>query len=139
MTTTFRQDIVAGLTTILNAYQVANPTLLRRVFDHRPPSDVTDLPFAYVSLRPESITHASGVRTRTMQPSVVVVDMLASNDETEGRFDVLVDALVEHFTGYPHIVNGTIWDRMTVAEEDEPGFMAVRFTFENVEIIEGRL
>lgn len=138
MPTTFRQNVVAGLVVILEAYKAANPTLLRRVFDVRPQSPVNDLPYAYVSLRPETITHASGVRVRTMNPSVVVVDALASNGETYDRFDVLVDGLVDQFTSYPHIVANTIWDRMTVAEEDEPGHAAVRFTFENVEIIEGR-
>lgn len=138
MPTSFRQDVVAGLVTILEAYKTANPTLLRHVFDVRPQGPVSDFPYAYVALRPESIRHASGTRTRTMQPSVVVVDTLASNGETYDRFDVLVDGLVDQFTAYPHIVANTIWDEMSVAEEDTPGFAAVRFTFSNVEITEGR-
>jgi hypothetical protein len=139
MADTFRADVVAGLVTIMEAYQTANPTLLRRVFDARPESDVTDLPFAYVAApREESIEWANGVRTRTMNVSIVVVDQLASNAETMARFDVLVDGLIEHISPYYHITPNTIWDRMRVADEDEPGHAAVRFTIENVSKAVGR-
>jgi hypothetical protein len=146
MATTFRQDITAGLVTILDAFITANPTLLRRSVRSRPPSVVGDLPVGFVDSRSEAIGHDVGVRTRTMSPSVVVVSPVADNSETVVRHDVLVDALVDHFTTYPHLISGTIWDRMTVNDEDysvdtDTGsrhFYATRFTFENVSIQEGR-
>lgn len=140
MASTFRQDLITGMLAMLNAYIAANPTLLVRAFKVRPGNLVaTDLPCAYIDLRPETIAHAAGVRTRTMSPSVVVVDRLTDNAETLTRLDSLTDALVDWFTGYPHIVAGTVWDQMTVGDESvSEGTEAVRFTFGNIEVIEGR-
>lgn len=145
MASTFRTDITSGLVTILDAFITANPTLLRRSERGRPPSVVGDLPIAWVDRRDESIVHDSGTRTRTMQPSVLVVAPITDNVETVIRFDTLVDLLVDHFTDYPHITSNTIWSSMTVEDEsysegDEPVryFHAVRFSFGNVSIQEGR-
>lgn len=143
MTTTFRSDIVAGMLTMVQAFITANPTQLKTVVRVRPMSLTGEFPRAYLDLRTESITHANGIRTRTMSPSVVVVDQLTSNDETLDRLDDLVDLLVDWFTGYPHIVTGTVWDAMTVSDESEElaegkPTAAVRFTFRNIELIEGR-
>lgn len=146
MTTTFRQDVTAGLVTVLDAFKASNPTLLRRVERARPPSVLGDLPLAYVDTRAESITHAVQIRTRTMRPSVVVVSPMADNEETVVRHDVLVDALVDHFTDNPHIIGNTVWEDMTVSDEDfsvetatgDRHFYATRFTFEDVTAQEGR-
>jgi hypothetical protein len=145
MPSTFRTDITSGLVTILDAFITANPTLLRRSERGRPPSVVGDLPIAWVDRRDESIVHDSGTRTRTMQPSVLVVAPITDNVETVIRFDTLVDLLVDHFTDYPHITSNTIWSAMTVEDEsysegEEPVryFHAVRFSFGNVSIQEGR-
>lgn len=145
MATTFRTDITSGLVTILDAFVTANPTLLRRTERSRPPSIVGDLPIAWVDRRDESITHDSGTRTRTMSPSVLVVDSIGDNVETVVDFDTLVDLLVDHFTLSPHITSNTIWSDLRVEDEsysegDEPTryFHAVRFTFGNVAILEGR-
>ena len=146
MTTTFRQDLTAGLVTVLDAFIAANPTLLRRSERARPPSIVGDLPVAYVDARPETITHSVQIRTRTMRPSVVVVSPMADNEETVVRHDVLVDKLVDWFTDYPHLIAGTVWEDMTVSDEDftvetatgDRHFYATRFTFEDVTIQEGR-
>lgn len=145
--TTFRQDVANGLVTILDAFISANPTLLRRSEVARPPSVTGDLPLAFVDSRSESITHDSGTRVRTMTPSVVVVSPLADNAETVQRHDVLVDKLIDHFTSYPHVTTGTVWDRMSVDDEDYSvdtpdgarHFYATRFTFGNLSIAEGRL
>ena len=138
MSTTFRADVVAGMTTMMNAFIAAHPTVVRRHFRFRPPSTNTDLPCSYLDVRPESIAHANGIRTRTMSPSVVVVFRLTSNDETEDVVDAATDLLVDHFTDYPHIAAGTVWDAMTVSDEDDELGIAVRFTFGNLELIEGR-
>lgn len=143
MSTTFRASLVAGILDCLDAFIAANPTDLRRRFRHRPMSFATDLPCAYLDLRPEAVSFDSGTRTRTFSPSVVVVDLLAETGETVDRLDALTDALVEHFTGYPSFVAGSIWDRMTVADElEEDGngsqWAAVRFTFNNISQMDGR-
>jgi hypothetical protein len=142
MTTTFRVDVVAGMTTMINAFIVANPTVILRHFRSRPPSAGTDLPFTFLDLRPEAIEHVSGLRYRTMSPSIVAVFQLTDNGETTDAQDAAVDLLVDHFTSYPHIVAGTVWDAMTVSDESlqdgESFFAAVRFTFGNISIREGR-
>jgi hypothetical protein len=77
-----------------------------------------------------------------MTPAVAVVAEKTLNAEEQARFDLLVDALVDWFTANPHITPGTIWDRMTVEDYDETiGEQlrpAVRFTFGNLSIQEGR-
>jgi hypothetical protein len=142
MTTTFRSATRAGLVTILQAFQSANPTMLRSVFTSRPEGFTGDYPIAFVDTFPESVLHTSGVRGRTGVVTVVVVDAGGTNAEQVAAWDALVDGLMDHFTSYPHISTGTIWDRMSVAEYDETiGEQlrpAVRFTFENIYTGEGR-
>lgn len=142
MATTFRTDIVGGIEAVLLAFRTAHPTLLLGVHRARPES-FPDLPAAYISNRPEAITHYQGTRTRTMQPSVVVVRRITDNEEAMAAFDTLVDLLVDAFTAVPQFAAGTIWDQLAVADEDAPfgdyDFAAVRFTFGDVSIMEGRI
>lgn len=142
MTTTFRADSRAGLVALLTGFQTANPTMLGSVLPARPEGFTGDYPIGFVDSQPETIVHDSGTRTRTMTPAVAVVAEKTLNAEEQDRFDLLVDALVDWFTANPHIVAGTIWDRMAVedyaeviGEQYRPG---VRFTFGNLSIQEGR-
>jgi hypothetical protein len=92
-------------------------------------------------VRPETVTHGQGLRDRVTQPSVVVVTRLTDNGETTDIHDVLVDSLLDWFTAYPHIVPGTVWDQMTVADEaigEDNQFVATRFSFGDISIAEGR-
>ncbi len=142
MPTTFRNDVSAGILSTLNTFIAAHPTLLIRAFRARPES-YPDLPCAYIENRPEVITHDSGTRTRLMNPSVVVVRKITNNAEAMAAFDVLVDLLVDAFTAVPQFASDTIWSRMSVDDEDAPfgdyDFAAVRFTFSEVSIQEGRV
>jgi hypothetical protein len=142
MATTFRVDVVTGFGTMMTAFIAAHPTVIRRHFRRKPPSSNTDIPFTYLDLRPETITHDSGLRQRLMSPSIVAVFQLTDNLETADTQDAATDLLVDHFTSYPHIVTGTIWDQLTVSEEAAPDGdtqrTAVRFTFGNISILEGR-
>ena len=138
--TTFRVDLVAGVTTMMDAYIAANPTLLLRHYRSLP-AQFQDLPSSYLDLRPETITHSEGVRDRRIAPSVVVVTRLTDNGETTDVHDILVDSLVDWFTSYPHIVAGTSWQDMTVADEalgPDNQFVGTRFTFGDISKIEGR-
>jgi len=89
-----------------------------------------------------------------MPLSCVVVSQMADNVETVLRHDILIDALIDWFDNYPHLVTaasqseaGSIWDEMTIEDEDFPvrsddgtvrHFYATRFTFGNLSIQEGR-
>jgi len=139
-TTTFRVDLVAGFGTMMAAYIAANPTKLVRHHRSRP-AQFQDLPCSYLDVRPETVTHGQGLRDRVTQPSVVVVTRLTDNGETTDIHDVLVDSLLDWFTSYPHIVAGTVWDQMTVADEaigEDNQFVATRFSFGDISIAEGR-
>ena len=147
MATTFRADVRAGLVTATQAFITANPTLLRRVFTTRPTSFNTDMPFAYIDLLAETATHTAGTRERVMAPSVVIVSRPLENEQQLAAWDVLVDALADHFTSYPQFTTSSIWDRWTLTEEGEEiqtapdsirTFPTVRFTFDNVSLREGR-
>jgi len=142
MATTFRADLVTGVTTMMTAFIAAHPTVIKRHFRSHPPSFDTDLPCTYLDLRPEAISHVAGLRERVMSPAVVAVFRLTDNHETTDAQDVAVDLLVDHFTSYPHIVTGTVWDQLTVSDEtipdDQSRFAGVRFTFGNISIHEGR-
>lgn len=146
MATTFRTDSRAGLVAATQAFVTANPTLLRAVHPARPTSFSGDMPFAYIDLLSETATHTAGTRERVLSPSVVVVARPLENAQQVAAWDVLVDALADHFTSYPQFTSGSIWDRWTVTEEGEEieseggvrTFPSVRFTFENVSLREGR-
>lgn len=142
MTTTFRSAARGGLVAILQGFQAANPAMLGSVLSARPEGFTGDYPIAFVDSQPEQISHDSGTRTRTMTPAVAVVAEKALNAEEQARFDLLVDALLDWFTANPHITTDTVWDRMavddyaeTIGEQYRP---AVRFTFGNLSIQEGR-
>jgi hypothetical protein len=143
MATTFRADLRAGFVTILEAFMAANPTMLRSVHRARPEGFTGDYPIGFVEGFGEVAFHTQAIRDRTMNAaSVVVVGEYRLNAEHMDDFDELVDALIEFFTARPHIVSNTIWSRLTVedyAEEIGDALRpAVRFTFLNVSIQEGR-
>lgn len=139
---TFRVDTVAGITTMCEAFIAAHPTIIARHFRVRPPSLNTDLPCTYLDLRPEALGYVNGLVTRVMNPSIVAVFRLTDNAETMDRLDSAVDLLTLHFGGYPHIVAGSWWSSMTVAEEnagdEESDLLAVRFTFNEYSAAGGR-
>lgn len=97
---TFRSDLVAGLTSVLTTFQAANPTLLRDVKRTRPAS-VGATPLAYVGNRVETLVHDSGTRSRTFTVAVVVIDVIPDSTENADRLDDLVDELVDEFTDNP--------------------------------------
>jgi len=139
-TSTFRVDLVAGVTAMMNAYIAANPTKLLRHYRSLP-AQFQDLPASYLDVRPETVSHANGLRDRVTSPSIVVVTRLTDNGETTDIHDILVDSLLDWFTSYPHIVTGTVWSDMTIADEavgPDNQFVGTRFSFGNISIAEGR-
>ena len=146
MADTFRADIRAGLVTATQAFVTAQPTLLNKCYPARPTSFNVPMPFAYVDLLGETATHDSGLRQRTLAPSVVFVGRPFDNEEQVAAWDILVDLLADHFTDYAHIVANTIWDRWNITDGSEDiqtndgvrVFPSVRFTFDNVSSTRGR-
>lgn len=146
MATTFRADIVAGFGTMMNSYIAANPTLLKRHFRIRPEA-FKDWPMSYLDLRPETVNYTSGTQVRTMTPTLVVVGTYTEAGETSDKFDVLVDSLVDFIGGYGgsfggHITPTTVWSQLTITdgteEDGDSRFPAVRLTFPDLSLVEGR-
>lgn len=129
-----RQDLVAGVTTIMDAFITANPTLLKRHFRTRPESAVTDWPCSWMDLRPEQVEWNPAVRERRWQVSIVFVAGGGDNDQQMTLLDELVDEFMDHVSGYLHIIPGSSWDGGTWSEEsiplsDETSAPGVRWTF----------
>ena len=106
--TTFRQDVNAGIATVLLAFAAANPTLLRKVYTERPPSLAGgELPAAWIDSQPEIIGYSSGVRQRTQAPIVGIADVAPDAEEFSDRINYLTDALIDAFTAAYHAASAT--------------------------------
>ena len=142
-----RVDLITALLSMLDAFIAANPTLLRRRFAVRPPSLVTDLPCAYIDLRPEDVHWSNSVRDRVLRPSIVFVDQITDNAEVMQRMDTLVDAFTDFLDGYAHLFVGTginnVWSNGSWNDESVDISVnvpaeAVRWSFADVLSKQGR-
>ena len=94
---TFRVDLVAHLSTAVNAYITANPTILRRYWNRRPGTFGGEVPMAYMdNISEQIIILDNGTYQREISTAIVVVDTFADNEQTGARFDIAVDGLVSH-------------------------------------------
>jgi hypothetical protein len=140
-----RSDFVAGLVSVLNTYKTAHPTLLRGVYTARPEGSAFEKPCAYVGARDESVTHDSGLRTRTFDGLTVwVLDTFPVNQETSDRMDDLVDGLMDAFTAAPHAGGTNTVISVTRVQDTEVTmgdaiYRAAVFTFAQGVVQEGRL
>ena len=140
-----RTDFVTGLVSVLNTYKTAHPTLLRGVYTARPDGVAFEKPAAFVGSRDESVTHDSGLRTRTFNGLTVwVVDTFPVDQQTQDRMDVLVDGLQDAFTAAPHAGGGnTVISITSVSDTEvtmgEAVYRAAVFTFAQGVVQEGRL
>lgn len=144
--TTALVDVVTALQTLLQTYATANPTLLRKVYTARP-GGTAEVPFAFVGARNETVEHTSGTRTRTIAPTVVIVDTYGDNEQTMDRLDVLQDALMDVFTaGYHSIGTGYGVLEQTGVQDADISFGVVdvtwyrsrTFLFDKIIVTEGR-
>lgn len=97
MATTFRNDMRAGIKTVIDGVKAANPTLIFHTYDYPPESFHT--PCVYIEKAvPETITHSQQIRFRVPLMNVVMVNKLVSNDQATDEQDDLVDLMIEAFT-----------------------------------------
>jgi hypothetical protein len=140
-----RTDFVTGLVSVLNTYKTANPTLLRGVYTARPEGSAFEKPCAYVGSRDESVTHDSGLRTRTFGGLTVwILDTFPVNEQTADRMDILVDGLQDAFTAAPHAGSGNTVISVTSVNDTEVTmgeaiYRAAVLTFASGVAQEGRL
>ena len=142
---TARADAVAGIKAVLAAYKTAHPTLLRGVGTARPSGSAFEKPYAYIGDRVEVVKQDSGIRTRTLTPTIVLLDTYPSAEETLDRMDVLVDGISDALTAAPHMAGGnTVHEGgWTVRSGDETFGEAIyrseTFTLDAITFQEGRL
>lgn len=117
MVTTFATDTAAALYAILGDQKAATPTVLRSVHPNRP-GQYGELPCAFVTDAPESITYDSGNRTRTLNPTVTIVDAYTDNAQTALRLNQLRDYLVDRFTSEIQRIPNTILQVNTIEPVD---------------------
>ena len=140
-----RADAVAGIKAVLVAYKNAHPTLLRGVGSARPSGSAFEKPYAYIGARTEVATADSGIRTRTLSPTIVLIDTYPSSEETLDRMDLLVDGISDALTAAPHMAGGNTVHQggWTVQSGDEQFGEAIyrseTFTLDAITFQEGRL
>lgn len=144
MATSFRSDVRGGLYTLLTGFQTANPTLIEHTYRRRPGS-FPDKRTGYVGSMNESIRHDSGIRQRTMVPTVVLVLKLSEpSSETADAMDDLVDAFLDYCSARPHAISDNTVTAPTSVEDVEleaegAFYPAVVVSFGDTVIQEGRL
>lgn len=107
---TFRTDAVTNLLAVLNAYAVANPTLLSptSVFRARPASMAGKAPGCYIGSRDEVDTAAGQIWTRQLQNlEIVLFDVVTDNQDVALRADTLVDAILSLIINTPHALGAS--------------------------------
>ena len=144
--TGFRQSVQAGIKSIVQTFATANPTIIRSVRTVRPPSlaGSTSLPVFYIGDMNESITHVSGLRTRTISGfSAYLVDQLGTIDDSNDRMNFAADVLTDLFTLNYHAASAiSIFQHTGTSdfevEEGSIRYPALEFTFAETKLAEGR-
>lgn len=143
MTSTNRADLVDGITTMMAAFIAAHPTLLRRHFDARPKSVVTDWPCSYLDTLGMTVHYDAGLRETIFNPEIVFVDRETDAVETSNRIDALIDSMTDHLDSYPHLVAGSVWSEASWTEEavplsDSTSATGVRLRITGLSFLNGR-
>ena len=144
--TGFRQAVQYGIASIVTTFATANPTIIRSVRTVRPGSYGTaSLPCFFIGDLSESITHANGVRTRTMAGfSAFLVDNLGTIEDSNDRMNFAADALTDLFTLNYHAAGGISIFQQTGSNDSEVAdgqgviLPALEFTFAETKLAEGR-
>ena len=147
--TGFRQAVQYGIAAIVTAFATANPTIIRSVRTVRPPSFASSaaLPVFFIGDLNESISHANGVRTRTISGfSAYLVDQLGTTTDSNDRMNFAADTLTDLFTLNYHAAGGiSIFQQTGCSDFEYPDpkggsiFPALEFTFAETKLAEGRI
>lgn len=140
-TTTWRRDMRAAIFGVLEEFWFQNPDLLRGAHRARP-EGFGELPVAWVGAMPETITHDSGTRQRSIRPTVWIADHISSNEEAVARLDVIVDELTDRYTSAVRRIPTSIIQQVGVEEDEievgDAHYLVVRLLFDRSTIVEGR-
>lgn len=122
LASSFRQQTVTGVATVLSAFKTANPTLLVQTSSARPRSGSTfAMPGAYIDARQENTVFMHDIRQTTLTTPVVVLVNLSDNEQAEAQMDAIMDGLRDAFTLAYHATNGvSITAQAVAADTDLP-------------------
>jgi hypothetical protein len=120
LASSFRQQTVAGVETVLLAFKAANPTLLVQVDTAKPRSGSTfTMPGAYVDARYESVVFMHDIRQTTLTTPVVVLVQVSDNQLAERQMDAIMDGLRDAFTLAYHATNAISITAQNVAQDTD--------------------
>jgi hypothetical protein len=102
-TTTFRQDMRAGLYAWLGGFKTTQGSAVDTIHKRRPKSLTPPCIYMGSLSEPQIVQGEGNIRTRYMTPQVVLVERLIDVDESAELMDPLVDAFIDYATANPHI------------------------------------
>lgn len=102
---TARAQLRAGVKTVIDAIQTANPTLLAHTYDHRPPKFLTPCGFVENQIRTVTVQHDASTRLRTLQAEAHFVNKPITNEQVSHEQDVLSDLAEDAFTAAPRVTS----------------------------------
>jgi hypothetical protein len=143
--TGFRQAIQYGISSLVQTFANANPTIIRSVRTVRPQfAGNASLPVFFIGDLNESISHANGIRTRTIAGfSCYLVDAIGTIEDSNDRMNFAADVLADYFTANFHGISGVSGFQQTGTtdfEFNDAGIVypALEFAFGETFISEGR-
>ena len=120
LASSFRQQVVAGVATVLAAFQTANPTLLVQTMTARPRSGSTfTMPGAYIDARNETTIFMHDIRQTTLTTPIVVLVQISDNQQAEAQMDAIMDGLRDAFTLAYHAANAVSISAQAVATDTD--------------------
>lgn len=110
---------------------------LKACFKTKPRDFGNAFPLSYIDDMAETAEYGYGILSRSIAPSIVVLDQMSENNIGAERIDAAVDALVAEISTAPHV--GTGVDRGALVIEDfdqpDPAFLrtGARITLPNID------
>lgn len=120
LASSFRQQVVAGVASVLSAFQVSNPALLKQTQNARPRSGSTfTMPGAYIDARNEQTVFMHDIRQTTLTTPVVVLVQISDNVQAETQMDAIMDGLRDAFTLAYHAASAVSISAQAVATDTD--------------------
>jgi hypothetical protein len=98
----WRGDVRDSFKVGLDAFLVANPTLVTHVYSARPAA-IADSRVVFIGGIAETMKHTQGLRVRNAEITLVCTRSLGENTEVVDDLEDLADALIDYLTDNPHL------------------------------------
>jgi hypothetical protein len=122
LASSFRVQSVAGVVSVLTAFQASNPILLVQVMTARPRGASTfTMPGAWLQARSETVSFDHDIRYTVITIPVVVAVQVSDNEQAEAQMDAIMDGLRDAFTlAYHAATPVSITAQTAAADTDLP-------------------